>query len=306
MTDSFLHSVVVMDTVVTFRVIGGETEERRAAVARAAGWFHAINDDCTRFDPGSELGRLSTHVGMAVPVSVLLFQAIQFALSVAEESDGAFDPTVGLQLERRGFNREYRTGTLTRTNITHSATVSYRDVCLDRAARTVTFRRPLLLDLGAVAKGLAIDMAALELRPFRDFAIDAGGDLYLGGRNGDGRKWAVGIRHPRDEEAVIATLMLSDMAVCTSGDYERRSATDNGHHLLDARTGAAAALLASATVVASSAILADALSTAAFALGPVDGLALLERHDVDGLLITPALEQFATPGMSRRYGLRPA
>ena len=105
---------------------------------------------------------------------------------------------------------------------------------------------------------------------------------------------------------MIDILTLSDMAVCTSGDYERRSATDNGHHLLDARTGTFAALLASATVVAPSAILADALGTAAFALGPVDGLPLLERHDVDGLLITPALEQFATPGMSRRHGYHAA
>jgi thiamine biosynthesis lipoprotein len=171
--------------------------------------------------------------------------------------------------------------------------------------QTITLLRPLLLDLGAVAKGLAIDMAAIELRPFHNFSIDAGGDLYLGGHNVDGRPWTVGIRHPRDEDELIDTLQVSNAAVCTSGDYERRHAT-GGHHILDARADAPMPLLASVTVVAPSAILADALSTAAFALGPVEGLALLERHRIDGLLVTPTLERFETPGMSGLRGHRAA
>ena len=61
---------------------------------------------------------------------------------------------------------------------------------LDPDRRTITLRRPLTLDLGAVAKGLAVDMAARELEPFRDFAIDAGGDLYLGGSNPQGEPWS--------------------------------------------------------------------------------------------------------------------
>ena len=76
----------------------------------------------------------------------------------------------------------------------------------------------MTLDLGAVAKGLAIDAAARELQPFGDFAIDAGGDLYLGGRNPDGAPWSVGIRHPRLDGRLIDSLRVSNKAVCTSGD----------------------------------------------------------------------------------------
>jgi thiamine biosynthesis lipoprotein len=65
---------------------------------------------------------------------------------------------------------------------------------------------------------------------------------------------------------------------------------------MDARAGTSATAIASATVIAPSAMVADALSTAAFVLGPVEGLALLQRHGLEGLLVTPALEQFATPG----------
>ena len=100
-----------------------------------------------------------------------------------------------------------------------------------------------------------------------------------------------------DEHEIIELLAVSDTAVCTSGDYERRSPADGGHHILDPRTGEPAAELSSVTVLAASAMVADALATAAFVLGPVQGLALLERHAVRALMVTPSLERFATAGM---------
>ena len=86
---------------------------------------------------------------------------------------------------------------------------------------------------------------------------------------------------------------MSGSAVCTSGDYERRG-THDASHIIDPRTGAEAAAVASATVIAPAAMVADGLATAAFVLGPVDGIALLERHGVRGILFTPSLERFAT------------
>jgi thiamine biosynthesis lipoprotein len=304
-TDSYIQTFVVMDTIVTFQVVGHDADdrkrrERNAAVARAAGWFHAINDSCTRFDPASELCRLSQTFGAPVPVSALLFQAVQFALAVAAGSGGAFDPTIGLQLETRGFDREFRSGHATRTDLQRDDTVNFRDVVADAAAQTITLLRPLLLDLGAVVKGLAVDMAARELQPLENFSINAGGDLYLGGHNEAGNPWSVGIRHPRQQDESIEILQVSDVAVCTSGDYARRSpAGDDGHHIVNPHTGSSPTQLASATVVACSAMLADALGTAAFVLGPVEGLALLQCHGVEGLLITPALERFTTHDMRR-------
>ena len=215
---------------------------------------------------------------------------------VAEESSGAFDPTVGHRMEARGFNREHRTGEIVRTAIPPDHDVSYRDVRLDPVRRTITLLRPLTLDLGAVAKGLAIDAAARELEPFNDFAIDAGGDLYLGGLNPQGEPWCVGIRHPRRDHEVIDRLRVSNQAVCTSGDYERK-APGGADHILDPRTGTSPHAVASATVVASGAMLADALATAAFVLGPEDGIQLLNRLGVDGLIVTPELLRFETRGL---------
>ena len=286
---------VLMGTIVTIHVLCPGADE---AVERAFDWFRQIEERCTRFDERSELMQLSTQIGVPVPASAILYEAVQFALMVAEESGGAFDPTVGHRMEARGFNREYRTGQIVRTAIAPGDDVSYRDVHLDPDRRTILLRRPLMLDLGAVAKGLAVDAAARELQPFTDFAIDAGGDLYLGGCNPNGAPWTVGIRHPRLDNQLIDSLRVSNKAVCTSGDYERPiPGHGQGHHVLDPRTGVSPSAVASATVVAPTAMLADALATAVFVLGPADGIRLLGRLGVDGLILTPELERYQTRGL---------
>jgi FAD:protein FMN transferase len=254
-----------MGTLVTIHVVRPGADD---AVERAFDWFHEIEAHCSRFREESELMQLSRHVGVPVEASAVLFEAMRFALSVAAETGGAFDPTVGARPES-----------------------SYRDIELSPERRTITLHRPLTLDLGAVAKGLAVDTGARELAPLVDFAIDAGGDLYLGGSNPHGEPWSVGIRHPSGGEELIDRLRVSNQAVCTSGLYER------GDHILDARTGAPAHRTASATVIAQSAMLADALATAAFILGPSDGIELLHRLGVDGLIFTPDLQRYTTRGL---------
>jgi thiamine biosynthesis lipoprotein len=253
-----------MGTIVTIHVVAPDSE---AAIDRAFAWFHEIEARCSRFREESELMQLTAQVGAPVPVSPILFEALRFALMVSAESGGAFDVS-------SGSNR---------------SSGNYRDLDLDAGNQTVTVQRPLDLDLGAVAKGLAVDMAARELHRFTDFAIDAGGDLYLGGMNPEGVSWTVGIRHPRHENQVMATVRASNQAVCTSGDYER------GAHIRDPRTGSPATQCASVTVIAPGAMLADALATAAFVLGPLEGIAFLERMEVEGLIITPELEKYQTP-----------
>lgn len=297
------RSLALMGTVVTIHVVGHaggapEAAQREKAVERAFEWFGRVEECCTRFEAQSEAMRLASQAGLPVRVSTLLYEAVQFALAVAQESEGAFDPTVGYAMETRGFNREHRSGKRIQTAIDSTISASYRDVRLDPHSRTITLLRPLILDLGAVAKGLAVDLAARELQSFQNFAIDAGGDLYLGGSNPDGEPWSIGIRHPRRENELIDSLRVSNRAVCTSGDYERRSSTDNSHHILDPRRGSSADGVASVTVVASNAMLADALATAAFVLGPAEGIRLFDRLSVDGLIITPQLERYATRGMS--------
>jgi thiamine biosynthesis lipoprotein len=298
-----------MGTLVTIHIVGDASTkdasgEYSQGIDRALSWFAAVEECCTRFDPGSDLMQLCAQPFTPVPVSSLLLELVQFALAVADETGGAFDPTIGQAMQERGFNRHYRTGEVIDAAAASGKSVSFHDVRIDAGHKTITLLRPLTLDLGAIAKGFAVDLAARELQPFANFAINAGGDLYLGGHNERGQHWSVGIRHPRNEGELIDSVRVSNRAVCTSGDYERPSPVVPGeHHILNPSTGASPHEVASVTVVAPTAVLADSLATAAFVLGPPAGVALLERLGVDGLIITPALDRFATRGMARDYQL---
>ena len=101
-----------MGTLVTIHVVRPNADD---AIERAFGWFREIESRCSRFDQQSELAQLTMHVGEPVTASPILFEAVRFALYVAEETGGAFDPTVGHRMEARGFNREDRTGHTVRT-----------------------------------------------------------------------------------------------------------------------------------------------------------------------------------------------
>jgi FAD:protein FMN transferase len=276
-----IRTEAAMGTLVSIDVDAPEE-----AVTRAFQWFRQVEACCSRFDAHSELRRLTA--GKPHEASAMLFEAVRFALQVAAETDGAFDPTLGSRMAARGFNRHYATREI--SDAPGSDEVTWRCVEIDARDRTILLHRPLTLDLGAVAKGLAIDTAARELLPYRNFAIDAGGDLYVGGHNPRGEAWHIGVRHPHARNTLIEQIQVKDRAVCTSGDYER------GAHILDPRDGTPAQALASVTVVAPNAMLADALATAAFVLGPENGIALLDRMGVDGLLITPGLQQHRTQG----------
>lgn len=291
------HARAFMDTVVAIVTVR-TNPEIEAGINRAYRWFAYVERVCSRFEPDSEVSRLARGAGGVVPVSPALFQAVRFALALARETDGAFDPTVGALMERRGFDRSYRTGRHHRSAVDSGAT--YRDIELDATAETITLRRPLVIDLGAVAKGLAVDLAGKELGAVtRDFAIDAGGDVFVSGRNGVGDLWRVGIQNPRQPHATIGTLEVTDAAVCTSGDYLRPAFVQREHHIVDPRMRVSPEETASMTVVAPSTMLADALSTAAFVLGCDRGLRLVEENGADGLAVSCRLERTATPGLSR-------
>ena len=281
-------ATISMDTGVNIQIVSDQPREQiEVVVQRALGWFETVERICTRFDRTSEVMRLLDRVGRPVKVSTLLFEVAAFAVGLAEQTGGAFDPTIGATMEQLGFNTNYRTGEAIQTPLEPAASsVSFRDVKLERRAQTIQLRRPLILDLNAVAKGLAIDLAARELQSFADFSVEAGGDLFVRGHNVAGEPWNIGIQHPRAEGLLARTLQVTDAAVCTSGDYERRaSGPGNEGHILDARTARPVTDLASVTVVAPTAMAADGFSTAAFVLGREHGLRFLEDQGVGGLLI---------------------
>lgn len=288
---AYTRSTIGMDTVVT---VSAETarpaDEVEARLGRALGWFATVEQVGSRFDPQSELVRLCRQPGFAMPVSNLLFEAVGFALQVAALTKGAFDPTVGGAQQRRGLTRNYISG---RELAATTVPATWRDVQLDRRQQTITLLQPLLLDLGAVAKGLAIDLAARELAPLERFAVEAGGDLFAGGAARGAAPWVIGVQHPL-EAGLLGSVSVWNQSVCTSGGYER-PAGDGEHHLLDPRSGHSPRGLLSVTTVAPTAMVADALGTAVFVLGATRGLRLLRQQGVAGITMTAQHQLRLTP-----------
>jgi thiamine biosynthesis lipoprotein len=119
------------------------------------------------------------------------------------------------------------------------------------------------LDPSAYVKGWAAQRAAdlLAAEGFRDVCVTAGGDVTARGHVAEGIPWRVGVQHPRDRDALVTVVEATDLAVATSGTYER------GEHVVDPRTGRAPAGVLSVTVTGPDLGRADAYSTAAFSLG---------------------------------------
>jgi FAD:protein FMN transferase len=151
------------------------------------------------------------------------------------------------------------------------------------------------LDPSGFVKGWAVDEAARRLDDagIRSYSINAGGDVLARGERAPGLPWRVGIRHPDATDAVAAVLEVRDLAVATSGLYER------GGHIRDPRTGDVPAALRSLTVVGPSLGFADAYATAGFVMG-LDGPAwVASRPGYDALAISVDDRLVWTPGIDR-------
>lgn len=281
---------IYMDTIVDIRVVTKKSaEETEEKINRAFHSFQKVEQACSRFASSSELMQACQNVGKPVEISPLLFQPLMFALEVAKLTDGLFDPTIGKVMEKNGFNRHYLTGDVIESSADES--VTFRDIVLDLQTRTLTLKKPMVIDLGAVAKGFAIDLAAHELRDFTGFVVNAGGDLFAGGVDESGKPWQIGIQHPFQEGGVIETVEISNEAICTSGSYERKNLTHpEVHHLVDPKTRHSPNEWISCSIIAPFAMMADAISTIAFLLSPKKAKSLMEDLDLKGILVTPELQ----------------
>jgi len=222
----------------------------------------------------SEISRINQNAGGApVKVSYETLAIIQRAVEYAKKFNGYFDISTGPIVELWGFSggKEIVVPDRHRTSALLTL-VGYKKIVINEQDTTIALAfAGMKLDLSGIAKGYAIDRAAMVLQRhgIKNFLINAGGDIYAAGRKDDDEKWLVGIRHPRSENALIAGFALSDFAVATSGDYERFVETEGKryHHILNPRTGYPAPLCQSVSVLAPTVEEAEAWATYLFIIG---------------------------------------
>jgi FAD:protein FMN transferase len=285
------HSFELFGTRVRVLVSSAMPSElaTRLIIGRVQHHLQAIHRALTRFEQGSELNHLNAHPGEDVRVSETLLQGVQAALQAARLSDGVVDPTVLPELERAGYATsrigvapaplaEALHGAPPRVPAAARPAAEWTRIHVDADEHIVRLPRGVRLDLGGSAKGMAVDLAAQMLATNPALAIDAGGDIRLGGTYATPR--TVEIAHPlHDQPAHHLTLTAG--AVATSGLRTRIWRTQDGyaHHLIDpARGGAAWTGVIQATALAPTALEAETLAKTALLSGPLAGRVVLARY----------------------------
>jgi len=308
--NAYKSTRVIMGTYVTITAERGELPEIvvRAAVADAFKEVERVDRLMSTYKPESELSEVNREAGIRpVKVDPEVLAAAGYALDVARMTDGAFDATVGPLVRLWGIGGDSPKVPTPAEIERARALVDYRQVELDRAAGTVFIRKKgMSLDLGGIAKGYASDLAVdmLKKRGIKGGIVAVAGDLKLFGSRADGSPWKIGIQHPRNKDAIMAKVELTDGATSTSGDYERFFIRDGVRycHILDPKTGYPAHGLISVTVIAKESYLADSLATGLFVLGQKKAGAFAEGHPEVEVLLVDAGGNVTATGRFRRLG----
>ena len=272
---------------------GGPSGAAETAVRTAYAELERVEALLTDFRD-SPLNALNAAAG-GPPVGVApeLFSLVEFALGICGESGGAFDITfsaVGM-LWREAF----RTGVPPAPEEIERARllVDHSKVELDRSACTIRLpQRGMRIGLGSIGKGYGVDRAYRVLKDLglENFCVNGAGDLRVASSPGAPRPWRVAVKNPFAADDRAAGFMdLRGGALVTSGDYARYFVHRGTKylHIIDARTGQVRSDVASVTVLASTAALANAYTISAMALGPEEGAAFLRRRrEASGIIIT--------------------
>ncbi len=230
------------------------------------------------WDKNSQTSLINNNAGIqAVKVDQELFDLIHRAIGVSKITDGAFDISYASMDKIWKFDgsvKEMPSSSIINTSV---AKVGYKNIILDKEKLTVFLsQQGMKIGFGAIGKGYAADKAKKLLIKEGVYAgiINASGDMNTWGKQPDGTDWKVAITNPLNKNNAFALLPVVDKAVVTSGNYEKYVVIDGKRysHIIDPRTGYPSTGIASVTVFAPKAELADALATSVFVMGIKVGL----------------------------------
>lgn len=269
------RQIPVMGTVadIAIRHRDGAWAQRAADAAFAE--LRRVDETMSRFRLDSDIGRLNAaERGRAVAVSDDTAEVLAAALTWARVSGGSFDPCLGRAADLWDVgSRTAPPSDADRVGLHGGSMAAHLEV--DRGgtvARASLHHQAAAVDLGGIAKGYGVDLAARALRDHGVFhaLVNVGGDLVALGVDEDDEPWTVGVRSPDHLDQVAHRLEVTDEAIATSGDY-LQFFQHNGrryHHLLDPVTGEPRlTAMRSLTVAAPTCMAADAGATAAFGAG---------------------------------------
>lgn len=303
----FKKSRIMMDTVVTVTVVSDSKDSAEKAIDKAFLELERLEKLFDFHSSESEISRINKFAGISgIEASPDVLELLDKASYVSENTGGTFDVTIGPLISLYDFQKKIRPDASAIKK--YISLVDYRKLIVDRNKSMVfLMKTKMLVDPGGIAKGYAADRAAevLKKNGINSGIVAVAGDIKTFGRKPDGRPWKIGIKNPRakdDDNDIMATVELSDMAISTSGDYERFFISEGTryHHIIDPRTGLPAGECRSVTVIAKEGIFTDAFATGVFVLGPEAGMKVLKKMGFDGIIVDSRGNIHTTPGIREK------
>ncbi len=300
----YRKSRILMDTLVTITVVSNSRGNAEKAIDAAFSEVKKLEKLSNFFSSESEISRINRNAGISVvKVSPDTSDVLEKALLVSEKTEGAFDVTMGPVIKLYDFYKKIKPEQSTINK--NLWLVDYRDLIIDRNKSAAYLKKKgMLIDLGGISKGYAADKAVetLKRKGINSGLVSVAGDIKTFGLKPDKRPWKIGIRNPRAEgqkDDIMATIELRDMAISTSGDYERCFILDGKryHHLLSPKTGYPAEECRSVSIIAKEGVFTDAFATGVFILGPEKGMRVIEKMGFDGVIVDSQGKVFTTPGI---------
>jgi thiamine biosynthesis lipoprotein len=295
-----------MGTLVTVTAVASDKNVGDGAVQAAFHEIKRLEQLLSTWRSDSELSQVNAEAGyLPVQVSRETLQLIIRALDIAELTHGGFNIALGPAIdawsvtERQRIPDKEELGGLKQL-------VDWTSIQVNGEQRTIYLpHKGMRIDVGGIGKGYAADRAVEKMKQAGAMGgvVALSGDIKTFGVLPERRGFPVGIRHPRQEGALIAMIDLTDEAISTAGDYERFFDRDGirYHHILDPQTLWPARTCQSVTVIAKEGTVADGLDTGIFVLGPEQGMALVERlPDVEAIIIDDKGKMTVSSGLRDR------
>ena len=303
----------IMGTFGRVVVIAADKKTGRKCIKAAFEKIQLVNELMSKYKPTSQISKVNAKAfDEPVVVDELVFDLLKKSIEYSKKTYGVFDITVAPLIDLWKEAEDANLLPSDEALAAAKAKVGFDKLRLNARHRSVKFTvRGMKLDLGAIAKGYAIDLAveAAKKHSALGVMIDIGGDIRCFGETPQGKKyWVIGLQNPAalgdNGKSIIDKLKIFNDSVATSGNY-RRFVTIDGirySHIINPVTTAGADELSSVTVIAPKAVDADALATAISVLGLTRGLELIENTSgTEAILIPnrPQAEIITTSGAEK-------
>jgi thiamine biosynthesis lipoprotein len=280
----YKQSMKLMGNQFEISIVADEENFAQQKIKEAVAEISRIEELLTTFKPNSQTNQINAQAGI-VPVKVdsEVFQLIQRSIRISEISQGAFDITYG-SIDKKFWHFDVHMDSLPKPEDAKRAValINYKNVILDPLTETVFLKeKGMRIGFGGIGKGYAADRARKILQDagIKNGIVNASGDLVTWGNQADGKPWTIGIADPEHKLKPFSYLDISNMAIATSGSYEKYAVIDGKKysHTIDPHTGFPVRGIKSVSIICPQAELADALATPVMVMGVEVGLNLINQ-----------------------------